>query len=142
MDSLHDREPVLGEFAHWTTAQQFGVSDYRRFRDRLAEAIDPIYGGVAYLDYLIEGCGVAKCFTSDNAAIVTRFSYFPGCKIIEGLVAAGELEEIVNVLIPAAEQYGREQGCRFATISSREGWAKVLKPAGWEPHQVTLVKEL
>ena len=116
--------------------------EYAAWRPLLAEAIDPIYGGIAYLDYLIDGCGVAKFWCSDKAAIVTRFSYYPGCTIIEGLVAAGDLEEIVNVLIPQAEEFGRENGASFATISSREGWAKVLKKDGYEPHQVTLAKPL
>lgn len=116
--------------------------EYAVWRPQFAEAIGPIYGGIGYLDYLLFGCGVAKFWESANAAIVTRFSYYPGCKIIEGLVAAGDLEEIVNILIPAAEQHGRDEGCRFATISSREGWQKVLKPHGYAPHQITLAKEL
>lgn len=131
---------ALADFAQWGLAQS--ESAYDHWRPRLAEAIDPIYGGVEYLDYLLFGCGVAKLWTSENACIVTRFSFYPGCKIIEGLVAAGDLGEIKDTLIPLAEQYGREQGCRFATISSRDGWAKVLKSSGYAPHQVTLVKEL
>lgn len=117
--------------------------EYARWRPEFARAIDPIYGGADYLDYLLFGCGVAKFWPGENAAIVTRFSHFvPGCSIIEGLVAAGDLDEIVNELIPAAEQYGREKGCKFAVIESREGWQRALASSGYELHQVRLAKPL
>ena len=118
------------------------MTDYDRWRPEFAKAIDPIYGGIDYLDYLLFGCGVARFWPGENAAIVTRFSFYPNCAIIEGLVAAGDLEEIRSILIPAAEQYGREQGCRFAMIASRNGWARALREDGYEPHQVIIAKEL
>ena len=119
------------------------MTPYERWRPEFAKAIDPIYGGAEYLDYLLFGCGVATFWPGENAAIVTRFSYFtPECSIIEGLVAAGNLEEIVGVLIPRAEQFGRERGCKFAVIESRPGWQKALAASGYEPHQVRLAKPL
>lgn len=118
------------------------MTDYATWRPRFAEAIDGRLFTIDYLDYLLLGCGLATLHVGKNAAIVTMFKFYPGCKAIEGLVAAGDLEEIVNELIPLAEQFGRERGCKFAMISSREGWQRALKGSGYEPHQITLAKEL
>lgn len=118
------------------------MTPYERWRPEFAKAIDPIYGGISYLDYLVLGTRLAKFWPGENAAIVTRFSYFLDCSIIEGLVAAGDLDEIINSLIPAAEEYGRAQGARFAVIESRAGWQKALAASGYEPHQVRLGKPL
>jgi len=45
-------------------------------------------------------------------------------------------------LIPQAEKWGRKMECDFASIASREGWARVLAPFGYAVHQVTIRKEL
>ncbi len=58
------------------------------------------------------------------------------------MIAAGPLEEIEDILIPIAEQWGRENGCAFGMIESRPGWAKRMKRHGYEPFQVSLIKEL
>ncbi len=52
------------------------------------------------------------------------------------------MSEIVGQLIPAALAWGKSQGCTFGLIESREGWVRALRGDGWEPHQVTLIKEL
>lgn len=125
------------------------MTPYEHWRPRFAEALQdsPLFG-IMYLDYLVLGCGLATVHTMPNAAIVTEFKYYPGAqgheptvKVIHGLIAAGDLDEIKR-LIAFAEGWGRDQGCAFAMIESREGWTKVLKDDGWQPHQVTLVKEL
>jgi hypothetical protein len=85
--------------------------------------------------------GKAYFWRSDNAAIIAEIRTYPtGAKDIHGLIAAGELDEIVNVLIPQAEEWAREQGCIAAQIESRPGWARALKD--YEPHQLIVRKEL
>lgn len=119
------------------------MTPYQRWRPEFAKAIEgPLYD-IDYLDYLVLGTRHAQLWTGDEAAIVTAFRYFPNRVVaIEGLVAAGDLDEIRNRLIPAAEEWGRLQGCAFAMIASREGWVRALKNDGYEPHQITLIKEL
>jgi hypothetical protein len=76
------------------------------------------------------------------AAIVTELRDYPGCRAIHGLAAAGDLGEIADVLIPAAEAWGKKQGCAFAIIESRPGWARQLRGSGYETHQVSVRKML
>jgi hypothetical protein len=112
-----------------------------RWRAEFEQAIDGSLYGIDYLDRLIRN-GLAQCWFGDNACIVTQIKDYPKARVIHGLVAAGDLQEIVETLIPRAEAWGKMAGCSMAIIESREGWARALKQHGWEPHQVALRKGL
>ena len=113
---------------------------YSRFRDDFAEVLDPKLYSIIWLDNEVRQ-GRFRIIVGEEAAIVFGLRFYPtGAKDVEGLIAAGDLNEIVEVLIPQAEEYGRSIGCVGAIIESREGWAKVLKSRGYEPHQVALRK--
>ena len=115
---------------------------YAQWRPHFAKALDERLYTIEHLDSLIHS-GVTQIWYGEEAAIVTELKQYPtGAWVIEGIVAAGSLDEIVEELIPRAEQYGREAGCIMARIESREGWGKVLKSKGWEISQTALVKEL
>lgn len=115
---------------------------YRRFRDRFAEAMDPAFYPIDYLDTLLL-TSRARLFVGEHAAIVAEIRAYPGgARALHGLVAAGRLEEIGNILIPRAEAWGKALGCTRAIIESRVGWLRALKPHGYESHQVALRKEL
>jgi hypothetical protein len=97
---------------------------------------------IEYLDTLI-GQMKAQVWYGERSAIVTEVKEYPsGARVIEGVVAAGDLTEIVETLIPKAEEWGREIGCTMALIQSRPGWARQLKQYGYETHQVSITKEL
>lgn len=118
------------------------MSDYFRFRDQFAEAMDGRLYTIDYLDDLVFS-GRAQVWFGDDSAMVTEIRTYPtGARVIHGLVAAGSLSEIVKDLIPRAEGWGRMIGCIGAIIESREGWGRVLRKDGWEPFQQSLWKEL
>ena len=125
------------------------MSDYARFRGLFAEALDPRLYAVEHLDGLLYS-GRAQIWFGEQAAIVTEVRTYPtGANVIHGLVAAATpasagagLDEIVDVLIPKAEEWGRSIGCVLAIIESRPGWARALKRRGYAPHQLALRKEL
>lgn len=115
---------------------------YCSFRNAFAEVMDERYHTLPWLDEQML-TGKVQFWRSDNAAIITEVRNYPtGATDIHGLIAAGNLEEIVEVLIPQAEEWGREQNCIAAQIESRAGWAKALKSYGYEAHQLTVRKEL
>jgi hypothetical protein len=140
-------EGVDGECERRQTGRCGMSSLYARFRPLLAEAVDGRFYTIDYLDWLVR-TGRAQFWPSlaadgrPLAAIVTELRDYPGCKAIHGLAAAGDLAEIVGLLIPAAEAWGRARGCAFAIIESRPGWQKALRKHGYEPHQVAVRKEL
>ncbi len=118
------------------------MTPYERWRPYLADALDGRFYGIDHLDRLVLGTGEAQVWPGVAAAIVTELHYYPRCKAIHGLVAAGDLDEIVGSLIPAAEAWGRRQGCAFAIIESRPGWQRMLRGHGYDAHQVALCKPL
>lgn len=115
---------------------------YRRFRDAFAGVMDPEHHTPEWLDGEILS-GRVKFLRGMSAAIVfERREYPTGAADVHGLVAAGDLAEIVEYLIPEAEEWGRAHGCTGAVIESRQGWVKALAPSGYAPHQVALRKVL
>lgn len=116
--------------------------DYLRFRPQFEQALDSRLYTIDHLDRLLLS-GQAQIWFGDNAAIVTEIRTYPtGASVIHGLVAAGELNEIVGTLIPKAEAWAKSAGCIMAIIESRSGWVRKLKRAGYEIHQTALRKEL
>ena len=118
------------------------MSDYRRFRALFAEALDSRLHSIEHLDALLFS-GRAQIWCGEAAAVVTEVRTYPtGAMALHGLVAAGELDEIVGVLIPKAEAWARSIGCAMVIIESRPGWARALKKSGYAPHQLAVRKAL
>lgn len=114
---------------------------YCAFRPAFAQVMDERYHTLDWLDEQVLS-GKVQFWRSENAALLTEFKTYPtGAKDIHVVIAAGDKSEIIE-LAPLAEQYGRDNGCIGATVESRIGWAKALKPYGYTPHQLTVRKEL
>lgn len=113
---------------------------YRIWRDRFAEALDPEYYNIEYLDRLI--AGDAQIRWNADAAIIFELKTFPGGKkVVHGIIAAGELDAI-KALILLAEQWGRNRGCTAALIESRSGWERIMRDEGYKPFQISIAKDL
>lgn len=79
---------------------------------------------------------------NDTAIIGVEKRVYPGGYVeLHGLFAAGELDGILE-LIDFAVEGARMQGMDGAAISSRQGWARILKSRGFSPQQITIAKEL
>ena len=119
------------------------MSDYwGRWRAEFAKALDARLYTIGHLDDLLLG-GRAQLWFGDDAAMVTEVRSYPsGALVVHGLVAAGDLDEIVATLIPKAEAWARSLGCVLAIIESRPGWARALKARGYAPHQLSVRKSL
>jgi len=119
-----------------------GPAGYAAFRARFAEALDPRLYGIEHLDALVAS-GRAIFMAAGDAAILFELRTYPtGARAVHGLVAAGDAERITALLIPSAEAWGVARGCIGATIESRPGWARLLKPHGYAVHQVAVWKDL
>lgn len=114
-------------------------SDYLRFRDGFAGAIDLKLYTIEWLDAQVAS-GAFRPLASPNACILVSLRTYPtGVLELHGEAATGDLQEIIQ-LIDLAVSWAREHGCALATIASRPGWARVLD--GWETRQIELRKEL
>jgi hypothetical protein len=115
---------------------------YCEFRPAFAEVMDERYHTLEWLDEQVLG-GKVKFWRSPNAAMITEIRDYPtGARDIHALIAAGDLEEIIEVITPQAEEWAKAQGCIAAQVESRAGWARALKPSGYCLHQQIVRKEL
>lgn len=115
---------------------------YLKFRDAFGEVMDERYHTLDWLDGQVLK-GLVQFFRANDAAIIAEVRDYPtGARDVHGLIAAGNLETIIRVLIPRAEEWGKAAGCVAAQIESREGWARALRPSGYCTHQVIVRKEL
>lgn len=124
-------------------AGRFGpsVMSYLEWREEFAKALDPAFYTIDFLDSLVWS-GRAFFFENGTSAAVAEVKTYPaGAKDVHGLVAAGELAGIVE-LIPQIEAWAKRMGCIGAIIESRPGWAKVLKEQGYGLHQIAVRKVL
>jgi hypothetical protein len=114
---------------------------YRRFREPFVGAIDTRFFAIDQLDALLFS-GRARLWSNEQAAIAAQLERYPsGALVLDGLIAAGELDAI-KPLIATAEQWGRAHGATLAKIESRPGWVRALRNDGYAPFQTTIVKEL
>lgn len=72
--------------------------------------------------------GLAQLFEGSRSAFVTQIT--PSPRTIHAWLAGGDLQELIS-LVPGLEAYARALGCRYATVSGRKGWDRVLKPLGY-----------
>lgn len=124
-------------------AGNFGpsVMSYLEWREEFAKALDPTFYTIHYLDSLV-WAGRAFFFENGTAAAVAEIRAYPtSAKDVHGLVAAGDLTGIVD-LIPEIEAWAKRMGCIGAIVESRPGWQKVLKQYGYQPHQIAVRKVL
>lgn len=86
--------------------------------------------------------GDAQLWGGARSAVVTVIEDQPRERRLLFWLAGGELDEIVQQLIPAAERWGRDRGCRRAIIVGRPGWERALKPKGYAPIARLIAKDL
>lgn len=91
-------------------------------------------------DDILDACeaGRMQLWCCGDSALVTEIVEFPRARVVRSVVAGGRLKDILKVL-PVAEEWARERGCRYATAGGRTGWGRAL---GYEFSAAEFVKEL
>lgn len=118
-----------------------GLAAYQKWRAAFESVMDPRMYTLGWLDGQVFS-GRAWFWGNDKAGIVAELRHYPtGNFDIHGLVAAGCMAEIRDVLIPQAEAWAKANGAIGAIIESRDAWAKLLKSYGYEPYQTAVRKE-
>lgn len=113
-----------------------------KWREQFHAILDPALYTLAWLDGEV-ACGRMILFASANSAILCSIKVYPtGYREIQGEAATGKLFDIVEHLIPSAENWARAIGCQSAQIQSREGWVRQMKKRGYSHYQTTIRKAL
>lgn len=84
--------------------------------------------------------GHAQHWRGQKSEIVTEIKLFPQMKVCRIWLAGGDMDELVNVMLPDVEAWAKENGCARVEIAGRKGWKRAL-PDYREPYAV-LQKEL
>lgn len=74
---------------------------------------------------LIEA-GHAQIWPTPHAVMVTKIDRFPKATVLQWWLAGGNLNEIL-ASEPRIRAWAKAQGCTFAAIAGRRGWARKLK---------------
>jgi hypothetical protein len=115
--------------------------EYQLHRQEIAGMLDARMYSIVWLDTQILS-GDVLCFGTVDAVIAITVKQYPeGATELHGLVAAGLLSGILQ-LIEEAEQWGRDKGITFACIASRPGWEKLLEKRGYSRYQTMIRKDL
>lgn len=118
------------------------IEEYCKWRDGFASLLDERFYYIEWLDKQVIS-GAFKLFTCADAAALVEIKVYPtGEKEVHGTCATGNLDSIVNDIIPRVEAYGRENGCIIFGIESRLGWERVMKSHGFELYQTCIRKDL
>lgn len=118
------------------------MQDFLQWLPTFAEVMDRRYYTPAWLVGEVWS-GRARFWSTEQAALVTEIRIYPtGVRDLHFLVAAGDLDTVIENLRPEAEAWGRSIGCVAALVESRAGWARTLAPLGYELHQTIIRKEL
>ena len=87
--------------------------------------------------------GSAFFFATDKAAMVVELKQYPtGAVVTKAVVAAGEIDRIIEELGPAVTEWGRANGATFEIIQSRDGWAREMRKHGFQEFQRILIREI
>lgn len=118
-----------------------GVLSYADYRDEIIGILDERFHPYWWVEQQI-AAGAIKTMENDTAIIGVEVKTYPGGAVeLHGMFAAGELSGILELIDQVCEA-ARLSGCTIATISSRSGWAKILKSRGFEMRQQVISKEL
>lgn len=75
--------------------------------------------------------GEMQLWATETAAAITEIVEYPRKKALHMPFCGGELGELVNVIVPACEAWGKAQGCDWFTGCGRAGWDRVMGAHGY-----------
>lgn len=84
----------------------------------------------------------AQLWLGEKSAAVTEIVQFPKCKTLHLWLCGGDLREIIDVMLPKAEAFARQEGCTRLTTAGRVGWDRVMKGQGFSPAASICAKDL
>lgn len=86
--------------------------------------------------------GRAHFWPGRNAAMVTQFVDYPHGRAGVVWLCGGDMAEVLNEMQPVMEAWAKAHGCCRVMIEGRRGWIPALRPHGYEPMFVTMIKDL
>ena len=117
------------------------MADISEYRSRVEDILQS-FGGLYDFDDILYAIGDGKMqsFTDGSAWIVTQISNYPRKRVLEILIAVGDMYGVLK-LQPEVMAFARENQCDMAYTVARLGWAGKMTP-GWERRASVFVRDL
>lgn len=114
--------------------------EFERCRQWLEPALE---GGRRTMAEVIQALvsGQAQLWPGKACAMITEVHQFPTAKVLQVWLAGGDGAELM-AMQAGVEAWARLVGCSEVLIEGRQGWARKLKPIGFELYCVCLRKAL
>ena len=88
-------------------------------------------------------CNRAQVWQGESSVNITQLNQHVDCKKCRIWLAAGDMTELVERMLPEVEKWAKAEECGGITIVGRKGWVKKLKSKGFsEPPLAMLEKEI
>jgi len=110
------------EWIESALAYSGGTHDFR-------DVVDAVMTGHMQFWEAPKGCAITEVIT------------FPKKKVLHIFLAAGEMQQIVD-MDESAVEWAKSIGCDAVSIAGRRGWKKVLEHKGYEEQFTTLAKDI
>mgnify|MGYP003624923810 CR=1 len=100
-------------------------------------------GGTHDFKDIVDGviAGNMQFWEAPKGCAITEVIIFPKKKVLHIFLAAGEMQQIVD-MDESAVAWGKSIGCNAVSIAGRRGWKKVLEKKGYEEQFTTLAKDI
>lgn len=85
--------------------------------------------------------GKMQFWPAPRGCAVTEIVSYPQKKVLHIFLAAGELDQIVD-MDDSAVEFAKINGCTGMSIAGRKGWARVLKDKGYQETYTVLGKDI
>lgn len=118
------------------------MSELDRCR-RWIEAALEHNGGTHLFEDVVEALqeGRMQLWPAPSGCLVTEIQVYPRKRVLNVFLAGGTLDQLDDMTADVS-RWAQAQGCDFATMYGRPGWARVLDKRGWTHLFTVMRKEL
>ena len=86
--------------------------------------------------------GEAQLWLGERSAAVTEIVVYPKHSVLNLWLCGGDLREIVEDMLPKAEEFAKAKGCKKMRTGGRKGWDRVMSGHGFSTVASICEKEL
>lgn len=118
------------------------MSELERCRPWIEAALE-YSGGTHTFDDIVDGLRSARMqlWPAPRGCAVTEIVVYPRKQVLHVFLVGGELDQIMSDIDTLAA-WGKAQGCESMTMAGRAGWARVLRPVGWEQRMIIMERAI
>jgi hypothetical protein len=113
---------------------------WARWRPEIAKACDGSHHTIESIEQGLEA-GVSHALTTETCCYIVEVQDYPVQRACQIMWAAGDLKSILDNL-PNVQAWAKLRGCTEMLVEGQPGWARALKPQGYDVWSVTLRRAL